>query len=145
MQSEYISPYFINLFSLELPHISERNTTGSQTLFEIFRKSRFFLSALLVISYVLIVVIPSIIFRVHRNTKTLRAMWICIQISFLSDAFIYILSQRSVRTLLMKKLGIQRAIQHNVSNDFNFHVNTTQKQQQDTSRDQTNTQSTNSI
>ena len=94
------------------PSQTESNKKPRLTSFQVFRNSRFYLSGLLVMTFVTFIVVPDVIYLfvavVYGNGTDLLLIgcWISYSISNLSDALIYIFAQHSVRKLLMKKLGM---------------------------------------
>ena len=79
-------------------------TMGVMKLLRLFRNSRFFLSALLIIAYVILFVVPSFLFHVHKSARRLRIMWFSTALSYMVDAVIYILSKPCIRKLCLKIL-----------------------------------------
>ena len=89
--------------------ISSASAMGIKEYFRVCRGSRFFLSALLIVSYVVLYVVPTLLFHLHQIPITLRLMWFCLPLSYTVDALIYILSQPPIRKLCMLKLGFKRS------------------------------------
>ena len=87
---------------------SAASSMGIRELFKVFRGSRFFLSALLIVSFVLLYVAPALFFHVYQTKMALQLMWFCAPLSYTVDALIYILSQPPIRKLCMKQLGLNR-------------------------------------
>ena len=96
---------------------SRQNHIGFKELFNIFRHSRFFLSALLIFSYVVLYVIPTLLFHAtkthpRRKKGKLRVMWMSTVLSYMVDAMIYILSQPNIREICLKLLKRRDEIIH---------------------------------
>lgn len=94
--------------------ISRRNVSPNETresLCTIFSKSKFYTSVLLVSSFLVLTVIPSVISLILR-TYDIQEVYMLISrnFSFTVDAVIYIFMQASVRKLLYKKFHLTRLI-----------------------------------
>lgn len=102
--------YIFNRYRKSRSHPSSRNPP--QSLWTDFRSSCFFISVLLVATFILLTTLPQIailiIFHLKINLLTLRTAHQLIvvlhRISFLGDAAIYIFMHPPVRRVLMKKL-----------------------------------------
>ena len=87
-----------------------RKRQRKKSNFQIFRNSRFYVSGLLIVTFLLFVVIPDLIYLFFRikngkENETLDdIILILFLVSYLSDAIIYIFMQVPVRRLLWKKL-----------------------------------------
>ena len=85
-------------------------STVSQSSVVIFRQSRFYVSACLILNFILFVAVPDLIFLVanidnHEYVhQPAEALMILYNVSFLSDACIYIILHPPVRRLLLKKI-----------------------------------------
>ena len=88
-----------------------------ESTWQIFRKSRFYVSVLLVISFLLFMVIPNVITVFQRwalNRKSPAAIHflkIFHQLLFLSNGTIYVLLQPNVRKILWRKLRVNKLTQ----------------------------------
>ena len=82
-----------------------------QSLFRIFLNSRFFVSIILVMSYLIFMIIPSLIrvfyyiADVHMPDILFEYINISVTLSDTADGIIYIFMDRSVRKLLVKKVS----------------------------------------
>ena len=87
-------------------HVAKRQNST----FEVFKNSRFYISVLLIFTFILFMIVPDLIYLficIIPNAPSptiLTACWISYGIANISDAFIYILLQVEVKTLLMKKV-----------------------------------------
>ena len=117
--------------------LSSSRTTSSRrrsqnTIFYTFRHSRFFISVLLVVSYLLLMVIPNLVATTlsMAGITIPQAIYDCINVcSILSDTadgFIYVFLQTSVKRLLFRQTTLRRstmskAVSTNIpaSPDFN--------------------------
>lgn len=101
--------------------LKSQSSTSSLTftnLYQLFRGSRFYISALLILNFTLCTVIPDLVFFFHidkmqyNDTKIYItvAMLIIYEISFLLDAWIYVFVQKNVRRILWKKLRYVRCL-----------------------------------
>lgn len=130
---------YYNMFMLharsEQRSASHGSTTHAPTisLLKIFRKSRFFISVILIGSYMLLTVMPGLIrsmiilLKANENIRTYVSMYYLIssRISHSVDGAIYIFLQSDVRKLLYKKVAckkrfndseISRGIESNLRN-----------------------------
>ena len=96
-----------------------------QSIFRIFRNSRFFISVLLISSFLLFMVIPNLIYSFvlikHISDELsfiliVPLLLIMYEISILCDALVYIFIQRNVRRLLWRKLRRMRFLRDNDRN-----------------------------
>ena len=87
-------------------HVAKRQNST----FGVFKNSRFYISVLLIFTFILFMIVPDLIYLficIIPNAPSptiLTACWISYGIANISDAFIYILLQVEVKTLLMKKV-----------------------------------------
>lgn len=78
--------------------------------FQAFRRSRFYIAVLLILSFVVLVLIPHIVGFVYayihqeQAEMVISICWLLYLTSDLINAWVYIFVQRSIRTLLWKKL-----------------------------------------
>ena len=88
-------------------------TSNHQSLWYIFRHSRFYLSVLLVVTFVCFIIVPDLILLFYNLKVVIVSQWkiplkgaliFFGRIAFLSDAGIYIFAQNQVRKLLWRKL-----------------------------------------
>lgn len=86
-----------------LPASVSNQDAGHQSVFKIFRRSRFLITTMLIISFMLFTVLPQLCLVFVKNIHIF--VFICFQISMLCDVFIYVLLTRQIRVLLWKKLG----------------------------------------
>lgn len=99
--------------------------------FQIFIHSRFLITALLILSFVLFTFIPDMIFTYyafthHHISYQLEAVcYILFAISDLSDAIIYIFIKNEVRKLLLQKLSRLPWCGHLVENAFEMETSNT--------------------
>lgn len=88
---------------------SVRNNKKPDSSFQVFRKSRFFVPVLLILTFLLFMVIPDMIILfigVVMNQMSdilLTSCWISYAVSNMTDACIYIFMQDTVRDLFIKK------------------------------------------
>lgn len=84
----------------------EMNSTPKESLWKTFRNSRFYLSTLLILSFVVLVLIPDLIlfFNPASFLFAARISPILFHISYMSDAAIYIFMYPPVKNLLIKKI-----------------------------------------
>ena len=84
------------------------------SLFQVFRKSRFYITVLLTSTFLTFMVTPDLIYLFvgvvngNKTEQLLTICWISYAVSNLSDAWIYIFMQKSVKKLLLKKLKLLR-------------------------------------
>ena len=96
---------------------SQKGTTATlkTSAFHVLRRSRFHLSFLLILTFLMFIVVPDLTYLfvgVINNNETETLMiccWISYSLSNLSDACIYIFMQKPVKKLLIKKMNIRRA------------------------------------
>ena len=119
------------------PSLSNRPVTNNtpSTLW-VFRNSKFFMSVLLITSFMFLVCIPGLVFLTYsflHGKRTYLAgllFMIAFDLSYTCDVFIYIFYQNSVRTLFWKnfrKLGIcgdLEIIRDNRTNSTNSTIST---------------------
>ena len=83
-----------------------------QTLCNMICKEKFYVCFLLVTSFILFMVIPNLFYLFYDLSASKHQLKdevkVFYQISFLSDAIIYIFMQPSVRRLLWKRLGVNK-------------------------------------
>lgn len=78
--------------------------------FQLFRRSRFYIAVLLIITFLLFFVVPDLtylsiaVIQKKKSEILTHICWICYAISNLADAYIYIFVQDKVRRTLLKKL-----------------------------------------
>lgn len=78
--------------------------------FQVFRKSNFYVSGLLIASFILLMVIPDLVYLVigilkaEKTDELVAYCFLSILLSYFVDGFIYILLQRKVRMKLKKKI-----------------------------------------
>ena len=99
----------------------------------VFRKSKFKIPVLLVITFIVFVIIPDITYllvavinRVSFHAELQAACWISYAVSNFADAWIYIFLQRDVRQLLLKKLHINNRFNGTIFPFSTSEVKTTQ-------------------
>lgn len=86
------------------------NGQPRQSVYQTFRNSRFYVPVLLILTFLVFIVVPDLTYlfvavvKGNDSTTLLVACWISYAIGNLSDCYIYIFMQRSVRRLLLKKL-----------------------------------------
>ena len=84
------------------------------SLYQVFRKSRFYISVLIILTFLIFMVIPDLIYLfvgiINGNeTETLSVCcWISYAVSNLLDAWIYIYMQPEIRNLLLRKVFRRR-------------------------------------
>ena len=91
------------------------------SILQVFRRSRFYVSTLLIATFVLFMVIPEMvhvyIFSImdnrgnqhgHVYADVNTACRICFSLGYLSDVFIYVFMEPPVKQLLLKTLGVRR-------------------------------------
>lgn len=89
---------------------SLRENKKPDNSFQVFRKSRFFVPVLLILTFIVFLVIPDMVLLfegviMKRMTDTLlTSCWISYAVSNMTDACIYIFMQDPVRRLLWKKI-----------------------------------------
>ena len=85
-------------------------SNSSQSSIVVFRQSRFYVSACLVLNFIVLVAVPDLIFlvanvdnheHVHQPAEVLMILY---NVSFLGDAWVYIFLHPPVRRLLWKKI-----------------------------------------
>ena len=88
-----------------------KNVGGKQNALQIFRKSRFYISVLLITTFLRFVKVPDLVYLfvgiLNKNDSStlLTACWVSYAVANLSDAYIYIFMQRDVRHLLSSLCG----------------------------------------
>ena len=103
--------YIFHKYKLRQRALSANNR---QSILQLFRNSKFYVSILLAITFLLFMVTPNFILLFyelsHSDDKhTVRdATKVFYQFSFLSDACVYIFMQPAVRRLFLLKTGIRR-------------------------------------
>ena len=101
-----------NSLSMQTRNTECGQSDRRQSLFEVFRQSNFYISVLLITTFLLLVAVPDIIISVNLiayNSTTEFSRHACVMLFLLShtsDACIYILLQKKVRELIIKKLRI---------------------------------------
>ena len=97
--------------SMHLTHgMTNQESPNSNSIFKIFRKSNFYITVLLILSFLIFMVLPNMVYLFYgvvggHKSKTLdEALLILYNISYLLDAWIYIFAQQSVRNLFYRKL-----------------------------------------
>ena len=112
--------------STENSQIIQTQSTSSsavKNIFNIFRKSRFYISVLLILNFLLLTVIPDLFVffiieninhHIHRNIMTV-IINILYEISLLVDAWIYIYINKQVRRILWRKLHYIGWLRKNIS------------------------------
>lgn len=96
--------------------VTASTTYATPTCWQVFRNSRFYVSVLIILSFVLFMIFPDITFMFCAFNKKgdvglalLRDITCVIyQIAYLSDAVIYIFMHQPVRKLLWKKIRSRR-------------------------------------
>lgn len=89
------------------------NNCHKQTLLQIFRHSKFFVSILVITSFLLLMVIPSLIHSLSKMSgydmpqKVVFFTFISVTLSDTADGLIYIFLQKSVRSLLFSESGVK--------------------------------------
>ena len=110
---------------------SDANVKG-ESLFQIFRKSRFFVSVLVIFSYLMFLVIPSLIysssqiFDIPQSTNVTFCLHIFTRLSDTMDAIIYIFMYQPVRSRCLEWLHLSNNSRspsrgHNQNNQNNQH------------------------
>ena len=83
-----------------------------QNMWQDFRNSRFYISVLLIISFLIFIVIPDLIYLFHgwagkeRSHAAKDAIKVSFQLSFVSDAVIHILMQPDVRMFCLRTIRV---------------------------------------
>ena len=94
---------------------SRYNTRRRGSTVETFRNSRFYISVLIILTFLVFMVVPDLTYFfvgvIYGNTSDTLAVccWISYAVSNLLDAWIYIFLQPSVRRLMWKKLGLTKS------------------------------------
>jgi hypothetical protein len=96
---------------------TQRTTRGRQqnggkpeSAFQVFRMSRFFVSILLITSFIIFMLIPDLVYLFYgvlgnnESSTLLACCWISYAISNLMDGWVYIFMQSTVKSLLRKKV-----------------------------------------
>ena len=80
--------------------------TPPESIFKVFRNSRFYVSVLLILNFMLFVVVPDIIIFNIKNIDILivKISFILFDISFIIDAWVYVFFRLRVKRLMWKKL-----------------------------------------
>ena len=113
-----------------------------ESLFRIFRNSRFFMSMILITSSLVLAVIPTLIYALMKITNNKIALTFsqfhnfCSMLSDTADGIIYIMLQPSVRTLIHQKLhsvlrhctSIRHSRQRNITVESTTLPNVSEKQ-----------------
>lgn len=93
-----------------LPALLRKTNFGQNyKVVRIFRNSRFHISLYLILSFILLMVIPDLLYLLHAILhshpceEVSIACWICYALSNLTDAFIYIFLQKNVRNAFQKR------------------------------------------
>lgn len=100
-------------FSHSMRRISQHRAKH-ESLFQIFLKSEFFISVLLITSYLIFTVFPNVVFACawYKGRSSLIyidvVVTICTCLSDTADALIYIFLQKRVRRLLLRNLRLIR-------------------------------------
>ena len=100
--------------------IKHHTQTPKQSTFEIFRNSRFYVSGLLILNFLVFVVVTDVIYLfcvvIGGSTShvLIYSIWILNNVSYLCDAVIYVFLQPLVRKMLWRKVakvmpGVRRA------------------------------------
>lgn len=82
--------------------------------FYVFRKSRFYVSVLVIFTFLLFIVVPDLVYlflgiiQGNESEALLATCWISYAIGNLSDWYIYIMLQPRVRKLLKKKVHLRQ-------------------------------------
>ena len=89
-----------------------RTTARRASSLQVFRKSRFYVSVLMILTFFVFMVIPDLVYLFvaivegYKTTVLVLSCYISYGVSNVLDAWIYIYLQAPVRRLLMKKLGM---------------------------------------
>ena len=87
----------------------------AESFWKVFRNSRFYVSVVLVVTFIIFTVIPSVIWMVVASSLVsqcttkkfiFRIVIIQYRTSFLADSLVYILTNTTVRSLLIKKINL---------------------------------------
>ena len=95
-----------------IPTTSGSGTKKNVNAFTVFRNSKFFVSVLIILTFLLFMVIPDLVYLFvgtiggNESPVLLTACWISYAISNIADACIYIFLQPAVRRSLWKKLKL---------------------------------------
>ena len=81
-------------------------STPTESIFKVFRNSRFYLSVLLILNFMLFVVVPDIIISTINDIPNiiLKIIFILFDISFIIDAWVYVFFRLRVKRLMWEKL-----------------------------------------
>lgn len=118
-------------FSQSHKRITAPRKQKQDSSIKIFIKSRFLITALLIVSFILFTFIPDMIFTYyafthHHISYQLEAIcYILFAISDLSDAIIYIFIKHEVRKLLLQKLSRVPFCRHLAKNAFEMETSNT--------------------
>ena len=99
-----------------IPTTSGSDMKQNVNAFTAFRNSKFFISVLLILTFLLFMVIPDLVYLFvgtvggNKSPVLLTACWISYAISNLADACIYIFLQPDVKRHLWKKLHFDRQL-----------------------------------
>ena len=107
-------------------------STPQQSIWKVFKNSRFFISVLLITSFLLLIVLPDLVdYFINNNTEGEEEdeedsagliLFILYHISFICDSCIYIFIQPKVRRLLWKKLYRFRYLPKQTENSLHLRL-----------------------
>ena len=94
--------------------LNEESLRSQHSYFQVFRNSKFTVSALLVFNFFVLAVIPDVVYLAHElvmgETGLGNVVWILFLTSHISDAFIYMFTQPEVRKVLKENFLLCRFI-----------------------------------
>ena len=97
-----------------LPTENRRIRPRRINVIQVFRKSRFYVPVMLILTFIIFMVIPDLTYLFvgiiggEESPTLLIVCWICYAVSNLADAWIYIFEKTTVRRMLFRKLNIRR-------------------------------------
>ena len=117
--------------------------TATESIFKVFRNSRFYVSVLLILNFICFVIFPEIIVSfIEDNDKTSlcrNIMFILFDISFIIDAWVYVFFRLPVKRLMWEKLLNIKCVHNIAMSNLQVKVNVQKEiSQQVTSTDATN-------
>jgi hypothetical protein len=101
--------------------IASRFVRRSTVTLKVFKNSRFYVSVLLILTFLVFLVIPDVVYLVYgiilKNESQIleTVVQISYELSFLADGFIYIFMQPRVRNLIRRKLGFNNSRQGTIN------------------------------
>lgn len=97
-----------------IPIVQGSGHVTKPKLYDVFRGSTFYIPVCLILSFLVLFVIPSLVFGVYGITKgklsqtMVVGLWICEATSTLVDAFIYVFMMKAVRKLFCQMFHISK-------------------------------------